>query len=332
MSRRRETDTLVLAGIPRCGSTWLANVLGRAPGTLTVFEPDGPISDILGAMVATRLAPFPILGADDRSGWYRLVWDLAFKGGWPWGRVEAARAVGRRFVKIPRNLRDPAIAGLAVATARLRRRPERVVVKSVNSVFALEWIDAHYSPKMVVLRRNPLNVLSSWLVLGMENIWSVGDDPAVKRTYLEPLGLSRSSIGPSPVAQGAWNVALLTRALKETVERHPEWVQVSYDELCEDPVTGSKSLFDQMGLEWTREAQDFIEAADDPAFVVQGGATTTHPNAITSTDTTSRRVQQASQYRRRLNDDQIAEAMSIIDRFDLAEWGPRPLEPETNAP
>jgi Sulfotransferase family len=318
----RGHSSVLLAGTPRCGSTWLANVLGRANATRTVYEPDGPISDVLGAMAATRLGPFPVLRADEPSGWYRLVWDLAFSGGWPWDQVEGARAVGRRLVRVPPSVRDAAIAGLAVGTSRLRRRPDNVVVKSVNSAFSLEWIAQRYAPKMVVLHRNPLNVVSSWLVLDMVNQWPVGQDPWVRANYLEPLGLTAPAPDSSNVALVAWNVGLLMLALKRTVERHPDWVEVSYDELSADPIPGCKSLFARLGLDWTDAAEDFLEKADDPKFVVHGGNPRAHPNAITATDGTSRRAQQASQFRRRLSDDDISEAHAILEAFDLGEWGP----------
>lgn len=325
MRDRGGPGSILLAGTPRCGSTWLANVLGRASGTRTVYEPDGPISDVLGAMVATRLGPFPVLRPGEANGWYRLVWDLAFSGGWPWDRLEGARAAGRRLVEVPPFVRDSVIATLAVGTSRLRRRPEHVIVKSVNSAFSLEWIAARYTPRVVVLHRDPLNVVSSWLVLDMANIWPVGEDPMVRRTYLEPLGLFPPVAGSSPVAVVAWKVGLLTLALKRTAERNPHWVSVSFDELSADPVLGCKSLFAQLDLGWTDGAADFLEQADDPNFVVHGGNPRAHPNAVTGTDGTSRRSQQASQFRRRLSDDEIVEAHGILARFELGEWGPQPL-------
>jgi hypothetical protein len=300
-------------------------VLGRADATRSVYEPDGPISDILGAMVATRLGPYPVLGATDRSGWYRVVWDLAFSGGWPWDRVEAARAAGRRMVKIPPILRDTAIAGLAEGTAHLRRRPPHVIVKSVNSAFALDWIAHRYAPKIVVMRRNPLNVVSSWLVLDMANKWPIAEHPSLRASYLDPLGLTPPPAGSSAVADVAWNVGLLMLALKTTAERHPEWVQISYDQLSAEPLEGCRSLFERLGLEWTDEAAQYLQRADDPNFVVHGGNPKAHPNAHTATESTNRRSQQASQFKRRLSEDQIVEAHGILERFQLGIWGPDPL-------
>jgi hypothetical protein len=316
----RSSLGVLLAGTPRCGSTWLANVLGRAAGARTVFEPDGPISDVLGAMVASRLGPFPVLGPEDRSLTYKLVWDLAFAGGWPWDRVETARAAGRQMVRLPRGARDSVIAGLAFATARARPRPAHVIVKSVNSAFSLDWIARRYHPQMVVLRRNPLNVVSSWVVLEMATMWTIGTDPNIQERYLTPFGLRPLPAGSSPVTSAAWNVGLLTLALKHTVERNPGWISVSYDEVSADPSAGCRELFSRIGLTWTDAVDDYLARSDRPGFVVHGGNPRAHPNAVTATEHTSRRTQQATQFRRRLTDTEIDEARAVLEQFPLGSW------------
>jgi hypothetical protein len=307
--------------MPRCGSTWLANILGRASDTRTVYEPDGPISDVLGAMVATRLGAYPVLRPEENSFWYRLVWDLAFSGGWPWDRNEGARAAGRRLVRVPAAVRDAIIASLAMGTARAQKRPRHVVVKSVNSAFSLEWISARYHPRIVVLHRNPLNVLSSWMVLDMDK-WPVGDNDYVRAAYLDPFGIPAMPVAGSAVAQAAWKVGLLTLVLKETCNRNPDWIDISYDELSKDPVAGCKTLFSQLDMDWTPAAEDFLRRADDPSFVVHGGNPKAHPNAVTATERGSRRSQQDSQFKRRLTEAQIAEAYEVFAMFPLGDWGP----------
>jgi len=147
---------ILLAGTARCGSTWAANVLGLAGDTRVVFEPDGPASDLLGAVVAARLGDYPVLAPTARNGWYRVTWDLAFAGGWPWARVEAARATGRRLVRIPPAARDYLVAGLAETTWRLARRPRHVIVKTVNSMFSLEWIQLGGAGTQPALHRRQL--------------------------------------------------------------------------------------------------------------------------------------------------------------------------------
>jgi hypothetical protein len=318
---------VLVVGTARSGSTWAANVLGLAAETRQVYEPDGPMSDVLGAMVATRLGEFPVVAPKERSYWYRLVWDLGFAGGWPWDRVESARAAGRRLVRIPPAVRDGIIVSLAEATRLVRRRPRHVVVKSVNSVFSLDWIAERYAPRVLVLRRNPLNVVSSWLVLGQGVDHCLGDDPRVHATYLRPLGLTSPNGRASALTTAAWNVGLLTRAIKESTEQHPEWTVASFDEICTDPLSHFKALAGELGLTWTAAMEEYLQRSDDPGFTAHHGSASMHPNAVTATTDESRRKQQATQYKRRLTPEQVAEARSVLERFELGDWGPPPLQP-----
>ncbi len=314
---------VLLAGTARSGSTWAANVMGHAVETRVVHEPDCPTADVLGAMAGGRLGEYPVLSADERSRTYNVVWNLAFAGGWPWDRVEGARVVGRRMVKIPPALRDAVITGLAVTTARLRSRPQNVVVKSVNCAFSLDWISRRYRPTVVILRRNPLNVVSSWAVLGMGEDASLAENPRIAAEYLAPKGLTPPHPNGSLVTRAAWIVGLQTLALKAAAERHPDWIVASHDDLCVDPQDRFRALFERIGLGWSAAADAYLRTSDTPGFVAHGGTAGQHPNAVTATlETTSRRAQQATQYARRLSEDQVLEARTVLDAFRLGEWGP----------
>jgi hypothetical protein len=315
---------ILLAGTHRCGSTWVANVLGRSHNVLNVYEPDSPETDILGTVTTNRLGKYPALRPGERSLWYSMVWDLAFKGGWPWARVPSARQLGRHLVSVPPAVRDYGVATLARTVALMRATPEHVVVKSVNSAFALDWIVHRYHPKVVVLHRNPLNVVSSWLVLNIRGDPGLQRRRLVRERWLAPLGLPAIPATASDVARTAWDVGVLMCALKATAERHPEWIVLSHDELSASPRTRFTSLFDQLGLAWTSEAEAYLHAADDPGFVVRGHSRPgRHPNERSATGTgQSRRVEQTSQYRRRLTSAQIAEVTAVLADMPLGAWGP----------
>jgi len=114
---------------------------------------------------------------------------------------------------------------------------------------------------------------------------------------------------------------VLTVALRVTAERHPDWILVSHDDLSKDPYEGFTALFAEIGLPWTPRVRAYLEAADDPSFVVTGANPRSHPNQQTSAaDGSSRRVQQATQYQRRLTPAQIAEARSVLDDLPLGTW------------
>lgn len=312
---------ILIAGTHRCGSTWVANVLGQSPGIHNVYEPDSPYTDILGTVVRNRLGEYPSLEPGQGSSWYSMVWDLAFAGGWPWSRSPSARKLGRGLSRSPAAFRDHGVAVLArTVSAAVPRHDPHVIVKSANCGFSVEWIARRYHPRVVIQRRNPLNVVSSWMALNIEP--DRLDDPAVQRLWLAPHGLTRPTTFPSRVAEVAWTVGVLTVALKDTAARHPDWIVISHDELSLDPYEGFTSLFARLGLPWTPRVKAYLEAADDPAFVVTGANPLGHPNAQTAAaDGTSRRVQQATQYRRRLTPTQVAEARSILEDLPLGEWG-----------
>ncbi|HXA28072.1 MAG TPA: sulfotransferase [Candidatus Angelobacter sp.] len=313
---------IVFAGTPRSGSTWAANVLGQAAGVRTVYEPDGPFSDVLGAMVAAKLGDYPAVPAGLAPQRYRATWDLAFAGGWPWDHVEAARAAGRRMVKLPPAARDWAILALARATAMTRKRPEHVLVKTVNASLALEWLSATYRPRVVVLHRNPLNVVSSWMQLDMLPRRPLWDDPEVRRSLMVRLDVAPPPSDASEAARVAWTVGLLYAGMRQAVRRHPEWIVLSHDELCREPRAGFTELYGRLGLDWTEGTDAYLTASEDPSFTAHGGNAKAHPNAVTTTvEGESRRLVQATQYRRRLSPEQVAEVTGVLRRFDLGDWG-----------
>lgn len=313
---------VLLTGTARCGSTWAANVLGRVDGGQTVFEPDGPASDVLGAMVAARLGSHPALLPDQRSFWYRQLWDLAFVGGWPMARAEGVRAAGRRVSRMPRTLRDGLVATLAMGTSRVRKRPRNVIVKSVNSTFSLDWIERRYAPTMVIMRRNPLNIVSSCTVLGLYTKRNIGDLPAVHSSMVAELGMTTPAEDASAITRAAWNVGLLTTALKQAADRHPDWVIASHDDLCLDPLPKFEALVRRLGLRWTSAMEEYVMQSDDPNFTVFGGSQRVHPNAATSTTGSSRRSESTTQFARRLTPAQVAEARAVLAEFPLGDWGP----------
>ncbi len=312
---------ILIAGTHRCGSTWVANVLGQSPGVHNVYEPDSPYTDILGTVVRNRLGDYPALEPGESSSWYSMVWDLAFAGGWPWSRLPSARRLGRGLSKSPAAFRDHGVAVLAQAVSvTLPQRQPHVIVKSANCGFSLEWIARRYSPRVIVQRRNPLNIVSSWMALGIDP--DPLDDAAVGRLWLSRLGLTPPRNITSRVVQVAWTVGVLTVALKEAAERHPEWIVVSHDALSADPYEGFTALFAQLGLPWTPRVKAYLQATDDPAFVVTGANPRSHPNQQTGAgDGSGRRMHQATQYQRRLTTDQVAEVRTLLADLPLGEWG-----------
>jgi hypothetical protein len=154
---------VLVAGVPRSGTTWVGDVLGRSPGVRLISEPDNLHVDPLAGAATRPFGRFPVLRPGEPGGLYATLWTLAFRGGWPWaGTVTLSRRVASRFS--PRacyRLLGPA----ARACALRPPYPGDVVVKTVYGVLSLEWIAEHTGARILVVRRNLLDTVASWLAL-----------------------------------------------------------------------------------------------------------------------------------------------------------------------
>ena len=314
---------ILLAGPHRNGSTWVANVLRQSPGLRVVYEPDEPGTDILGTISSDRLGRYPALRPEDADARYATVWDVAFRGGWPWRPSPMRRRLGRVARALPPSVRGFGLRLLARGVTTSRSTGfEHVLVKSTNCALSLEWVVAHYEPRVVLQRRNPMSLVASWSAVTLDDDATLlAENALVRERWIERLQLPVPSKSASHVERIAWTVGLLTVALKETSEQHPEWIVISYDDLCRDPVPGFSALCDQLGLTWSDAIAGYIQAADRPDFVDKRRNPRRAPDDTAATTATgSRRQEQAQRSRTRLTDAQQQEAREILDGMPLGSW------------
>lgn len=84
------------------------------------------------------------------------------------------------------------------------------------------------------------------------------------------------------------------------MQRNPDWLVVSHEELCRDPSGGFKNLCAGLGLPWTEEAAEFLAASDRPGKGLE-----------------TRRVaaEQPSNWSRRLTPAQVEEVLRVLSGF-----------------
>jgi hypothetical protein len=306
------TGRILVIGPPRSGTTWVEQVLGRATGARVVHEPDNETCNPFALRAKTSLGRFPVLAPGDSAPRaYSELWSRAFEGV---GRAATARwltakallrtadadldaAFDQRQQRLSTRLR------LISALASLPPAPEApgeppVLVKSVHASLAAEWIVPRWRPKVVVVVRNPLNVLASHVALG----WGPSglDYPFLHRGLARLPWVPAVPPGATMLQRLAWQIGVFISALTDAAERNPGWIVVSHDDLCGDPGTGFESLCRQLGVPWTEEAADFLAASDRPG---EGLAT--------------RRVtaDQPSNWSRQLTVAQVEEVVGVLSAF-----------------
>lgn len=236
------------------------DILSLAEGARAVGEPDNPLLNPAALEVRRARGWHPLIEVGESAPDYQRVWDLAFAGGWP--THGAVRLVGRAVRRLPDPLVHPLARGLAPVVTRLRPTPDHVVAKSVYSTFTVEWIAHHYLPKVVVLERQLLNVVGSWLELDIQ----VGDlDRGVAAARMSSV---LDVPPPMPEAEHhlrvAWCVGFLSAAMKHTASRHSDWLRLSHEQLIANPLQEFSGLFTALGLRWTAQAERRVIESNRP--------------------------------------------------------------------
>jgi len=259
MAPSSRSRPVLIAGLPRSGTTWTGRVLG-ATGATYVHEPDNHL--VLPEAWAAKegLGSFPALAMGSNAPAYEQLFECAFAGGGrPSLRYSSARLMHRAAPRAGRGALLWLTGTLAGARAELRDAPERVVVKSVFCARSLEWLAHRFDPTVVVVSRHPFSVISSWAALGWDDF--LDRNPAAVADRADRFGVT-APLSTEWIDRAAWHYGYLDATLSEAVARHPQWRVVRHESLCADPPARFRDLAEQLGLPWGDAAEDFLLASN----------------------------------------------------------------------
>lgn len=330
---------MLVLGLPRSGTTWVAHVLGCAPGTVTVLEPDNEKTAVSAIRPKHGLGRFPVLQPGDEAGSYRDLWAWSLAGGEDtWGR----RLGGRLFLSSTPDEREALVSRHLSARLRLAgylARPTpgpgtatpvatglggtsgtgtgaaRVVAKSVHACLATEWLADAFAVDVVVVLRHPANVLASWLELDLpDRDRRLERLPAVQDRYMRRWGIGPP--GPDPLDRVVWQLGLMTAALEEAVARHPQWRVQVHEDMCVDPPDSFRRLYGELGLAWTGEVEAEIKQGDQPG---------------SGFDLRRRTEDMADSWRSRLGPSELDTLRRVLAMFPLQHWSSADMRGDTCA-
>ena len=242
---------VLVAGLPRSGTTWVGEVLGRTVGARYLHEPDNHLVRPEAWRAKHRLGAYPELRPGTEitpgsgGGDYERLWALAFSGGPRPSPVYAG-------ARILQRAGAPRVSGRLASRQRPRPAPGPLVVKSVHGARSLEW----------VVERHPFGVIASWRKLGWDDF--LDTDRSALRHSAAVLGVDPPPPGASWLERAAWHYGLLSSYLQEARRRHPDWLVVRHEVLCAGPEPAFRRLADRLGLRFTAEAARFLAASNRP--------------------------------------------------------------------
>jgi hypothetical protein len=282
-----------------------------------INEPDNEWPNTYALKAKLSLGRFPVLTESDRAPReYEKLWKRSFAG-FRQGRYQQALAwkldqKDKTMLELWRAMCDHANAALSPRLrlltwlARPPSAPDhggRVMVKSVHAPLALEWIWSRLGPRTLVVLRHPLNVVASWLELGWGGC-ALETNPTVRARFANRWNLPELDGDASKLQRLAWQAGLFTCALRDGVDRHPEWIAVAHEDLCIDPTLRFRDLFRRIDYPWSQGVEDYLEETNRPG---EGWST----NRVAA--------DQPERWRKRLTGEQTREVWSVLSRIN-APW------------
>ena len=246
---------ILVTGITRSGTTWVASMLNASSEVVYVNEPLNPqhppgrSPGVLRADVRHR---FQYICADNEAEFedaYRDLVNLRY-------HLAAELRTNHRIADVGRALRH-----LGMFT-RGRIQDRRLMVADPFAVFSAEWFARQMGFRVVVIVRHPLAVVSSRKRLGWKfDLDELLAQPLLLRDWLNPIETSWPEAlrhTDDVVAGGAQLWRLVYEVVSAQHQRLPDMIVVRHEDLSLDPVGEFRALYDVLGLTFDERAEQTI--------------------------------------------------------------------------
>lgn len=279
---------ILVVGVARSGTTWVANTLAQAPGTELLHEPDNEKQNILAHRWKRGYHRMPFVGASIDEPDYLAFWRQILYGAYLPNRTVANKTslalAGLTRDKVERFTQekcDTVADGKSESSADLcetilasvlsqaslsyrRLRKKRRIVKSVHTGLTLSFISQRLHPEILIVLRHPASVVSSCLNLRLPDAnREVFRQEELAEAHLKPFLREIERI-EDPIAQMALQTAIFHYVWEQEAKENPHWKFITHESLCENPTVLFQSLYDQLGLEWSPTVDQFLADHNRP--------------------------------------------------------------------
>lgn len=280
-------DTVVVAGTPRSGTTWLAEVLSAKSGYTVIFEPLHPIwfpEAVRSGFKARTYAP---PGKTWISGEKYLE------------RVLSGKVVSARFEGVEKY--------------RNSFLSHKLIVKFVRANRLLPWLSENFEVrKIILLVRHPCAVVASQLQSGYYgyNDILLGRDIRPKKEEIINEAAAIGSIDQNIIkkierVETPEELLATLWCLDNYVPLHStqknRWLLVPYEKLMMEKSKSVKYIADMCGIVCSKQIIKHINK----------------PSRVASPDLRSETNQQLSKWKNQLSNEQIAKIINIVNAFGL---------------
>ncbi|MBZ8182196.1 sulfotransferase family protein [Oscillatoria salina] len=282
----REQRPILVVGLPRTGTTWIASVLNTAAGIEYFHEPFNPInihqsaSHLRQAMMMRKY-----LAWEDEDEEFARYCRATFAGELP-DNGYLYNYLGWIYKQFP-------------------QWHGRVLIKDVHCYLTLNWLKRQVNPLIVIVLRHPCAVAASWFRL-------YGKVSTFERSLFQPKLLDdylQSFIPLLEQTQGFWQrIGAFWGAsyyvMLQQQAQHPDWIVIQHEDFCRDPMMQYRQLFQKLQLNWTVATSEILEvstrkSSKDPYVPLRISA------------------QEPQKWEKELEPQQIAQVMEFANSFGI---------------
>lgn len=248
--QQRKQPPILVTGIHRSGTTWVGRMLENAPGVWLLYEPFNPTWYPKVCSVRFRRW-FQYVDQENED---RFLEPLRRAAGFAYPLRANLKGVGT-----PREAARRGYYFLAHAWHRLLS--SQALFKDPIAFFSAPWLRRRLGATPVICIRHPAAFASSIMNLNWQVPFpDLASQPRLMER-LEPFAgeIRQYASQPPGILEQAclfWRV-VYWRVLQYQ-KRHPHWIYIRYEELCEDPEAGFRELFSRLNLQYTGRAAQKI--------------------------------------------------------------------------
>jgi hypothetical protein len=305
---------ILVTGAPRSGTTWVGNVLALDAKAASIHEPFNPRSPLgrcraefrRGFRYVTRESEGPNLEAfRDTVRWrYSLGAEI--------GDLRSARQAAR-------GLRD------ALYFAGNRLRGVRPILKDPLGLASAEWMADRFEMQVVVVIRHPVAFVSSLRAAGWHRFPFItfAEQPEFVQARLAPYAdaiAAAMANRPDAIDASALLWKLLHHHIRMLREDHPDWIFVRHEDLTRDPEAGFRTMFRQLGLDFSPEVERGLKR------YTEGGSVLDRFSLFgTRRRTVGATARSVADVRKRMTPEEVARVREVTgevaaDFYDEADW------------
>lgn len=259
--------SILVTGAPRSGTTFLGAMLALASGVIEIEEPFNFETGIVGMDQAFLYMPVQTELDEQDKRYAALIETMLAGGAWykqsPF-RPEASnplRQLARNLLVSRQNLeyklqtKNPFI--------------DRYVIKDSNACFMAEYMDRHFQTETVIIMRHPASTIASYKRLRWRyDLDGLKEQRTLMHDFLEPILGSVQPKNISAIEEWSYLWLSIYTVLTQCADRDPSMVLITHEQLSLRPQETLRSLYSQLGLEYTQDIGREIDthtSGDNPA-------------------------------------------------------------------